>query len=869
MRRDLFVRAKKIVAVALERPREHRATFLDDACGGDAELRAEVESLLDHDVDTPTVLLTGGLGGADWGSILAELAPELPAPVGRRIGPYEIVATLGHGGMGTVYHARQLEPVRRDVALKLIKRGLDTARVIARFEAERQTLAVLDHPGIARMLDAGAGGDGRPYFVMELVRGLPITDYADARRLSISERLSLFLQVCRAIQHAHQKGVLHRDLKPSNVLVTEQDGVAAPKVIDFGIAKAIEPDPHGGATLTELGQLVGTPEYMSPEQAGSAPGGADTRSDVYSLGVMLYELLTGRRPHRLRGLPVAEVQRVISREDPIKPSAALAAGEPADAGASPTAVAQAVGDARVSTLPRLRRLLAGDLDNIVLMSLRKEPERRYAGVEQFAADIRRYLDGLPVQARQDTWTYRTGKFVRRHRFGAAVAVAALIALVGFSAMMTYERNRAREAEALAQQEAATALQVSGFLVELFRQADPYVNQGDELSVRDVLDQGAQRIDQDLRGQPAVQAALMATMSEAYTGIRAPEPALGLAERSLALSRELYGERHEQVATSLVALAAAHASGSRQDLAMPLYREALAMRQQLLPPDHPDIFEAKRLLGLNLNTMAEFDEAEALYREVHEWTLRTRGDDEAAVAASFERLGVILHAQAKDLEALEALQEALARSEAAGPITTADIHSELAVLLKNMDRPEQAEPHYREALAIRERTLGEHPDTAQSHNNLGVFLRGRGQEEEALPHLRRALEIHRAAFGENHLEVAIAYTNLASALKSLGRTEEAAASYEASLASLENSMGRDYWVYGQVEYNYGVLLRDTGRFAEAEELMVRGYESVRDALGADSGRALAITEGIVDLYEQWGKTDEEAKYRALLPRGEGR
>jgi serine/threonine protein kinase/tetratricopeptide (TPR) repeat protein len=870
MRGDRFEQAKKIVAGALQRPHDRRSAYLDETCGDDAELRAEVESLLAHDRDTPTMLVTGGLGGADWESILEELAPEHPEPAGQRIGPYEVVGVLGHGGMGTVYHGRQVEPVRREVAIKLIRRGMDTDRVVARFEAERQTLAMLDHSGIARMLDAGADEQGRPYFVMELVRGVPITEYADVRRLSVADRLALFLQVCQAVEHAHQKGVLHRDIKPSNVLVTEQDGVAMPKVIDFGVAKAIEPDLDDRATLTEHGQFVGTPEYMSPEQAGAHPGGADTRSDVYSLGVLLYELLAGRRPYRLHGLPVAEIQRVIATEEPSRPSTVVReGGEPAGGGnaSEPGAVA----DARSSSAPRLSRELAGDLDNIVLMSLRKEPGRRYPGADQLAADIRRHLDGLPVQARQDTWSYRAGKFVRRNRVAVAVAAVGLVALAGFAGSMTYERNNAMRAELRAQQQAATAQQVSDFLVGLFREADPFVNQGDELTARSLLDQGAERIEEDLADQPAVQAALMTTMSEAYTGIRVPDRAMELAERSLAVSRELYGESHPEVADSLVALAAAHASGSRSDLAMPLYREALAMREELLAPDDPDIIESKRLLALNLHTMAEFEEAEALYREVLEMTRRLRPENHADITFALQNVGGILHAQGKLEEALDYLQQALERARAGDtyPITTSDIASELAVLLKNMERTEEAEPLYREALEIRQRVLGDHPLTAQSHNNLGVFLRGIGEEEAALEHAEKALEVYRASLGDDHRDVGIAYSNLASSYSNLERVEEAEASYRAGIASLEASMGSDYWVTGQVEYNLGVLLRDQQRFVEAEQLMVPGYEKIRDALGESSNRAQLTLEGVIKLYEDWGKPEQAAAYRALLSEDNGR
>jgi len=853
MRPDQFARVREVVAGALERPVGQRQDWVTDACGDDTDLRAEVESLLALDANTPSLLATGGLGGAAWTSVLEAIAPETPEPPGRRIGPYEIVAVLGEGGMGTVYHARQSEPLRRDVALKLVRRGLDSSRIITRFEVERRTLAQLDHPGIARILDAGADDQGRPFFVMELVRGVPITEYSDVRQLSVRARLDLFLQVCHAVSHAHQKGVLHRDLKPSNVLVTEHDGVAHPKVIDFGVARAIDPDSGGDDEaphmLTEVGQLVGTPEYMSPEQSGARPGGADTRSDVYSLGVLLYELLTGERPYQLRGLPLSEIQRVIGTEEPKRPSTVR----------------------RPSSLyPPRSRELAGDLDTIVLMSLRKEPERRYQGVEPFAADVRRYLEGRPVEARLDTWSYRTAKFVRRHRAGVAVAATAAVALIVFAATMTYQRNRAVDAERRAQAEAETARQVSDFLVGLFSQANPFVSEGRQLTARDLLDHGADRIQQDLRGQPGVQAALMITMSQAYTGLQVPDRAVELATRALDRQRELYGETHAGVATALVALAAAHAARSEADEALPLYREALAMRRALLDDGDPAIIEAVRLLALDLHTLAQFPEAEALYREALDRTRRIRPADHQDVTAALQALGGILHAQGKTDEALTVLREALerARSGQAGPIMTADILSELAVLQKNLGRPADAEPMYREALELREQTFGVHPFTAQSHNNLSVFLRGENRIEDALLHARKAVEIYRGALGDRHRDVGIAYSNLASVLKSLARVDEAEAAYRASLGAIEASMGREYWVYGQVEYNYGVLLRDAGRFAAAEPLIVRGYQLLLKGLGPANGRTRQAAEGAGELYERWGRPAQAAEYRKLASAGAG-
>ncbi len=870
MNPERYARLKELVLTARKLSPEARTAYLEREAGADPSLRRDAEDLLAGDADAPDLLASGLMAGGSASEVFSRGSGSLRAgPPPERIGPYHIVGILGEGGMGVVYHARQTEPIQREVALKLVRRGLDTERVVARFESERQALALMDHPGIARVLDAGADERGLPYFVMELVHGMPLVAYADSRRLNLQGRLQLFLDVCRAVQHAHQKGIIHRDLKPSNVLVTEQDGKPQPKVIDFGIAKALEETASERSLLTQEGQILGTPEYMSPEQASGRPEGVDTRTDVYSLGVLLYELLTGERPYRLRTAALREIQQVIAEKEPDRPSIAVARR---DGGASDSAGADARLAARGTTLDRLRRQLAGDLDNILLMSLRKEPDRRYSSVEQFAEDLRRHLDGLPVRARKDTFTYRAGKFVRRNRVPVAAGAAAallLAALAGImavqSARIAQQRDRALAAESRAEQKATTARRVSDFLVDLFSVADPQVAQGDTISARHLLDKGAEKIHRELTGEPEIQAALMTTMSRAYSGIGIPGRAVPLADSALATRIRLHGEESLETAESRVVLGAAHASLGEMAEAERAYRRGLEIRRKLLGPDHELIVEAASLLALELQTEAHFPEAETLYREVLAMMRRLHGENAREVTGALSNLGGICHAQGKIAEADSLLTLALARARTDGspPIALADILAELAVVLKNQKRLDEAEPCYREALEIRERILGEHALTAQSYNNLGVFLRTRGDEKAALPHLRRALEIYRRIKGENHPDVAIAWTNLARTLSALKQDIEAESTYLAALRSADNSVGREYWVYSQIEHNYGAFLCDRRRYREAEPLLLRSYEGLKKGLGSDARRTQMAVEKIVDFYVKTGRPAQASRYRALL------
>jgi eukaryotic-like serine/threonine-protein kinase len=534
---------KEVLHAAWEHEPDERATFLDDACRGNSALRRQVESLLAAGPNSLSNIQDPLAGDAtDLLAVRDRTEPD-PSKHPERIGPYKILDVLGEGGMGIVYLAEQHDPVRRRVAVKIIKAGMDTRPVVARFESERQALAVMDHPAIAKVFDAGITAEGRPYFVMEHVRGLPITHYCNINRLSTSERLRLFVDVCNAVQHAHQKSVVHRDLKPSNVLVATLEQQPVPKVIDFGIAKAIGSTRLTDRTLvTRLGQMIGTPQYMSPEQAQMSGMDIDTRTDIYALGVMLFELLTSCLPFDLSGIPDFAIVHVIRERDAPRPSARLAA--------LPTPAQQAVATLRNTDVRTLARELRGDLDWVVLKAIDKDRTRRYAAANDLAQDLERYLANEPVLARPPSSSYRLRKLVRRNRRAVVTASVAVLGLLGGLFGATYGVITSNQSEAVALREAATARRVTEFLVNLFR--DSRIDSVD-LSARELLDRGAVDLEQTSWAETDVQARLLLTIGAIYYDLGFIDQAKRLMQRSLEIRVQQYGYRHPAVADALMRL----------------------------------------------------------------------------------------------------------------------------------------------------------------------------------------------------------------------------------------------------------------------------------------------------------------------------
>ncbi|MGQ0721147.1 MAG: tetratricopeptide repeat protein [Candidatus Eiseniibacteriota bacterium] len=754
--------------------------------------------------------------------------PALPLP--RMLGAYELVERIGAGGMGEVYRARQLRPLRREVAVKLLRANVDAGFVLSRFEAERQTLAALDDDGIARVYDAGADEDGRPYFVMELVRGIPIHEYCELHRLSAPERIRIFAEVCRAVPHAHQRGIIHRDLKSSNVLVAAAEGRAVPKVIDFGVAKAQHED-EDAARRTQAGQVLGTPEYMSPEQL-DAPATVDVRADVFSLGVLLYELLAGALPVRsgeLRSGGLAQLVAVIRERVPAPPSLLH---------------------------PRIPR----ELDWITMKALEKDRTRRYGSPMELADDLLRHLRHEPVLAGPPSATYRLRKFARRHRTLVTAAATLSLALVGGLITTTLQARRALRAEARAVESAAAAREVNRFLADLLAQANPEENpRGRDMTVAEALDGAAARVDGAFDDQPLVEAEIRRTIGAAYDALGRVDGAAAQLQRAVELTAR-HGSATERI-TALDALALARERAGRSEDAVAAAREAARIAADSLPrgddaavaarialarvllragghAEADSLFREALAAGRDessgdaltrsrrvheyaslLADLGRFEEAETVYRESAGGMRAALGDRHPDVIRGTTNLAAFLHqvGKAGEAESLFAVASDAART------TLGERHPDYAIARMgagaawiSLGRLEQAEAALREALAVFRAAYDDgHPNVARTCGYLGDALQQQGKLDEATAAFREALEIQTAAFGSEHAETFTAANNLASALRLHGEYAEAERLFRGARASAARIFGEESFQAAVVSHNLAKTLAEVGRLREAE------------------------------------------------------
>jgi eukaryotic-like serine/threonine-protein kinase len=701
-------------------------------------------------------------------STLTSGASGIAAP--GQIGPYRLLQLLGEGGMGEVWLAEQKKPIHRTVALKLIKAGMDTKAVVARFESERQALALMDHPNIARVYDAGSTAEGRPYFVMEHVPGISITEYCDKHRLTIKERLELFMQVCEGVQHAHQKAIIHRDLKPSNVLVVERDNKAVPKIIDFGLAKATALRLTDKTMFTELGVMMGTPEYMSPEQADPREQNIDTRSDVYSLGVILYELLVGALPFEAKALRAAGMEgilRVIREQEPAKPSTKIR---------SMGDISSISAENRREEPRSFARHMQGELDWITMKALEKDRVRRYGSASEFSADISRCLRREPVVAGPATAGYRIRKYAARHRIAFGAAAGLLVLLSGFVVTQAIELHRIKLERDRTTRERDRANRITDFMVGMFKVSDPSEARGNAITAREILDKASTDIGTGLAKDPELQAQMMYVMGGVYHSLGLYGRAQLLEQQSMEIRKRVLGPENEDTLKSMYQVAWNVERQGHYAEAGRLLRQALDVQQRVLGPGNPDTLRTMSMLGVFLFEDGHDAEAEAMQRQALDGRRHILGLEDAETINSMSDLGLVLDFEGKYAEAEKLYREVVEiRRHIQGPEHPQTVRSlnDLANVLDDEGQYAEAEKLDQAALEIRRRVLGpEHPDTVYSMNALANVLNGQGRYDEAEKLFQETLDIRRRVLGPEHPDTAVATYNLGCVAAHRGRRDEA-------------------------------------------------------------------------------------------------
>lgn len=854
-------RIKLIFEEVIELPATQRAASLDALCGDDATLRAGVERLLaSHDaagefLGAPT--LDQGESGAA-ATMPADGSHVLP----KRIGAYTPLEVIGEGGFGTVYKAQQDVPVRRVVALKVIKLGMDTREVIARFEGERQALAMMSHPNIAAVLDAGATAAGRPYFVMEFVPGEPITTYCDRNALSLPQRLELFGQVCHAVQHAHQKGIIHRDIKPSNVLVipAEDNGSrtgtnhAVVKVIDFGVAKATEQRLTQHSIMTLDGMLVGTPEYMSPEQADPGEQDIDTRTDIYSLGVLLYELVTGTMPfgrNTLRRKQFAEIQRIVREVDPPRPSQRLGtllrrAASATDAPPNDDVPAASNSDAEsLDAIARLRgtdsrqlvRRVRGELDWIIMRCLEKDRSRRYDTANTVAQEIERYLKHEPILAGPPGTAYRLSKFVRRYRVIAAASGAVLIAIVaglivatvGFRAAVkardTAEQQRrlAQRSEEAATRSARKAAAVNAFLQQMLAEADPRTSAKRDMTVRSALNRAVRRLDDgEMRDEPEIEAEIRLTIGRSYTGLAQFDAAQTQISAAVDGCRALFGDASKEYAAALHERGAAFKLAGQPVEAEQALRSALGIFEALGAASADAAAACANDLALALIDQQRYDDAAPILASVYDYATKPENSEKTLLPEAVNNMGSLHMAQ---------------------------------------QQFDKAAPFFREAIAINTQRHGDvHPVTATNHDNLAQALQGSGDLDGALASFQMALSMRRALFGNDHPDLATTLHNLAVLHYVRQEFPECEKALRESRDVFIRAHGLAHADTLTVNDSLVSVFGGLGRLDDAEALLLEAFEAIRDAPEIDAARKKAVAERLNQLYTAMNRPEDAAAWR---------
>ncbi|MEM9552686.1 MAG: serine/threonine-protein kinase [Acidobacteriota bacterium] len=879
---DRWQQADRLFARALEVPEAERAAFLEQACRDDGELLELVQQLLAFD-DADDSFLAKPLAAA-----------EVDALVGgsdQRVGPYRLMGQLGSGGMGTVYLAEQSEPVERKVALKVIKAGMDSEQVLARFEGERQALALMDHSNVARVYDAGCTDAGRSYFAMEYVPGHEITTHCDRAELGFRGRVRLFLQVCDGVQHAHQKGLIHRDLKPSNILVkSSMTEPATVKIIDFGVAKSLQRKLSAHAAHTQLGTFVGTPVYSSPEQIMGRFVETDTRSDIYSLGVVLYELLVGAAPYGLddfEGKTQLEIVQMLSDEEPPTPISRFSTGE---------GDTEAIAKRRSLSVEQMQRRLRGDIAWILLKCLERRPEDRYPSVSELRKDLERWLDDRPIEARPTTGFYRLQKLVRRHRTAVTVASLVAVALLATTAAAVVGFVRAERA-------AEEARLAADFQVEQLQSIDPaamgaglrthlqesvrrrladqdlepgaieadlatldallqHANFTDlSLALLDehIFDRAEAAIEDDYGETPQLQARLWQSVSDTQQALGQYESAVEPQERALALRRDELGSEHPLTLESLRSRGRLRLLTGRLDDAEADLRAAMEAQRRVLGASNEDTLTTISDYATVVRSRGKLADAEPFYRQAVAGYRQVLGDEDLSTIATINNLGVLLQNLGRIDDAEPLLREALDGIRR----VSGDEHPDTLVLIGNLGAFlqlrgawDEAEALLRESLAGRRKILGdEHPSTLKAIDNLGVFLTRRGQLEEAETLHREALTRHREELGDEHPDTLISAGYMGIVLTRLGELDEAEAHLRESLDGMRRVLGDEHRRTLKALDSFASLLETRGALEQAEAHRREALDGMRRVLGDEHWSTVTAASRLGSLLHRRGQHNE--------------